>query len=62
MSALTHLMYDNRTNKEAFKKIPLGAWNFVCCECRVLSARGLCDELITRSEESFRLWRVLCEI
>ena len=24
---------------------------FVCCEGRVLSGRGLCDELITRPEE-----------
>jgi hypothetical protein len=27
---------------------------FVCC---VLSGRGLCDELITRLEESYRPWR-----
>jgi len=32
---------------------------FVCCECRVLSGRGLCDELITRPEESYRLWCVV---
>jgi hypothetical protein len=31
---------------------------FVCCECCVLSGRGLCDELITRPEESYRLWHV----
>ena len=24
---------------------------FVCCECCLLSGRGLCDELITRPEE-----------
>ena len=36
-------------------RIPLGAWKSVCCECRVLSGRGLCDELITRPEESYRL-------
>jgi hypothetical protein len=30
----------------------------VCCECCVLSGRGLCDELITRPEESYRLWCV----
>jgi hypothetical protein len=30
----------------------------VCCECCVLSDRGLCDELITRPEESYRLWCV----
>ena len=32
---------------------------FVCCDCCVLSGRGLCDELITRSEESYRLWCVV---
>jgi len=32
---------------------------FVCCECWVLSSRGLCDELITRPGESYRLWRVV---
>jgi hypothetical protein len=37
-------------------RIPPGAWMFVCCECCVLSSRGLCDELITRPEESYRLW------
>jgi len=31
---------------------------FVCCECCVLSGRGLCDGLITRPEESYRLWCV----
>jgi hypothetical protein len=30
----------------------------VCCECCVLSGRDLCDELITRPEESYRLWCV----
>ena len=35
------------------------AWMFVCCECCVLSGRGLCDELLTRPGESYRLWRVL---
>ena len=32
---------------------------FVCCERCVLSGGGLCDELITRPEESYRLWCVL---
>jgi hypothetical protein len=31
---------------------------FVCCVCCVLSGRGLCDELITRTEESYRRWSV----
>jgi len=36
---------------------------FVCCECCVLSGRGLCDELIIRPEESYRLWNVImCDI
>jgi hypothetical protein len=36
---------------------------FICCECCVLSGRGLCDELITRPEESYRLWRVVvCDL
>jgi len=32
---------------------------FVCYECCVLSVRGLCDGMITRPEESYRLWRVV---
>jgi hypothetical protein len=32
---------------------------FVCCEFCVLSGRGLCDGLITRPGESYRLWRVV---
>ena len=32
---------------------------FVCCECFVLSGRGLCDGLITRPEKSYRLWCVV---
>ena len=44
-------------------RIPRGAWMFVCCECCVSSGRGLCDELITRPEESYRLWCVVvCDL
>ena len=44
-------------------RIPPGGWMFVCCECCVLSGRGLCDELITRPEESYRLWCVVvCDL
>jgi hypothetical protein len=32
---------------------------FVCSECCVLSGRGLGDGLITRPEESYRLWGVV---
>ena len=31
---------------------------FVCCECCVLPGRGLCDWLIIRPEEAYRLWCV----
>jgi hypothetical protein len=35
----------------------------VYCECCVLSGRGLCDGLITRPEESYRLWCVvMCDL
>jgi hypothetical protein len=30
----------------------------VCCECCVLSGRGLCNELVPRPEESYRVWCV----
>ena len=44
-------------------RIPPGAWMFVCCECSVLSGRGLCDKLITRPEESYRLCCVVvCDL
>jgi hypothetical protein len=44
-------------------RMPPGAWTFVCCECCVLSGVGLCDELITRPEESYRLWCVVvCDL
>ena len=44
-------------------RIPPEAWKFVCCDCCVLSDRGLFDELITRSEESYQLWRVVvCDL
>jgi hypothetical protein len=36
-------------------RIPQGARMLVSCECCVLSGRGLCDGLITRPEESYRL-------
>ena len=48
-SAAAHLL-------RSWARIPPGAWMFVCCECCVLSGKGLCDELITRPEESYRMW------
>ena len=44
-------------------QIPPWAWMFVCCECCVLSGIGLCGELITRPEESYRLrCVVMCDL
>jgi hypothetical protein len=44
-------------------RVPPMAWMFVCYECCVLSGKGLCDELITRPEESYRLWCiVMCDL
>jgi hypothetical protein len=37
---------------------PAGAWMSGSCECCVLSGRGLCVGLITRPEESYRVWCV----
>ena len=52
-----------RSPAEILGSNPTGAWIFVCCECRVLSGRGLCDELITRPEESYRPWCVVvCDL
>jgi hypothetical protein len=39
-------------------RIPQWAWISVSCECCVLSGRGLCVWLITRPEESYRIWSV----
>ena len=44
-------------------RIPRGAWMSVCCERCVLPGRNLCVGLITRPEESYRLWCVVvCDL
>jgi hypothetical protein len=44
-------------------RIPPRVCIFVCCECLVLSGRGLGDELITRPEEYYQLWCVVvCDL
>ena len=47
-----------RSPAEIVGSNPTGGMD-ACCECCVLSGRGLCDVLITRPEESYRLWRVV---
>jgi len=45
-----------------FRILP-GLWMSACCECCVLSGRGLCDGLIIRTEASYRLWSVVvCDL
>jgi hypothetical protein len=47
----------------SWARLPPGAWIFVCYECRVLSGRGLCDELIACPEDSYRLCCVVvCDL
>jgi hypothetical protein len=36
-------------------RIPLGTWMSFCCECSVLSGRGLCERPIPRPEDSYRV-------
>ena len=40
-------------------RIPSGTWMFVCCECCVLSGRGLCDGLIPCPEEFYECLSVV---
>ena len=55
-SAAVHLM-------RMWVRIQPGAWMSLCYECCVLSGRGHCVELITRPEESYRLWCVVvCDV
>ena len=43
-------------------RIPRESW-CGCCECCVLSGRGLCDGPTTRPEESYRLWCIVeCDL
>jgi len=46
-----------RSPSEIVGRIPPGAW--MCCLLCVLSGTGLCDRLISRPEESYRLWHVV---
>jgi hypothetical protein len=51
-----------RSPAEIVSSNPTGDMD-VCCECCVLSGIGLCDELITRPEKSYRLWCVVvCDL
>ena len=56
VAALSKVQFDGRSPAEIVVSKPAGAWMSVSC---VLSGRGLCDELMTCPEESYRLWWVV---
>ena len=52
----------DRTPAEIVGSNPTGGMD-VCCECCVFSGRRLCDELITRTRESYQPWCVVvCDL
>ena len=53
--ARSKMKFCGLSNAEIVGANPAGGTD-ICHECCVLSGRGLCDELITRSEKSYRLW------
>jgi len=60
--ALSEAYVCGRSPPEIVVSNPTGGMD-VCSECRVLSGRGLCDELITRPKQSYRLWCVVvCDL
>jgi len=62
VAARSKALVCGRSPDEIVGSNPTGGIN-VCCECCVLSGRGLCDELITRPEECYRLGCVVvCDL
>jgi len=62
VAARSKALICRRSPAETVGSNPTGGMN-VCRECYVLSGRGLCNELITRPEESYRLWCVVvCDL
>ena len=57
VAARTKAWVCDRSPAEIAGSNPAGDMD-VCCECCVLSSRGLCDGLIIRPEASYRLWCV----
>jgi len=51
-------LFCSRSSAEIIGSNPTGVLD-VCFECCVLFCRSLCDELITRPEESYRMWCVV---
>ena len=55
VAARSKVQVCGRSLAEIVGSNPTGGVDVCLCECYVLSGRGLCDELITRPEESYRL-------
>ena len=63
VAARSKALVCGRSPAEIVGSNPTGGMNVLRCECCVLLGRGLCDELITRPEESYRLWCVVvCDL
>jgi hypothetical protein len=61
-STLFHKQHVFRRKVTEFKMC-VGAWMSVCCERCVLLGWGLCEEMITRQEDSYRLCCVVeCDL
>ena len=58
MTVRSKTLVCGRSPAEIVDSNPTGSMD-VCFECCVLSDRDLCNELITRPEESYRLWCVV---
>ena len=62
MAARSKAYVSGRTPSEIVGSNPTRGTD-VCLLCCVLSGRGLCDELIIRPGESYRLWCVVvCDL
>jgi hypothetical protein len=48
-----------RSTAEIVGSNPGGSMDVCACDCYVLSGGGLCDKLITRTREFYRLWCVI---
>ena len=56
MAARSKAWFCGRSSAEIAGSNPTGGtWMSLCCECFVLSGRGLCVGLITRPEESYQV-------
>ena len=62
VTARSKALVCGRSPAEIVGSSPTGGMD-VCCDCCLLPGRGLCDELITRLEESYRLCFVVeCDL